>query len=83
MNSNNKQSAVRRAADSVNGLRYRTYAVVGTAMAMAPLSAFAQVDTSEIESELALYKTAVVGLVIAFCVVLWAKRGAGLLRPGS
>ncbi|MFT4178274.1 MAG: hypothetical protein QM612_02245 [Thermomonas sp.] len=38
-------------------------------------------DVSSIESEFSTYKVAVVGLVIAFAVVLWAIKGAGLLKP--
>jgi hypothetical protein len=60
----------------------RAYSLMGGAMALAPLAAFAQApDTSGIEAQFDLYKVAVVGLVIAFAVVLWAIRGAGLLRP--
>ena len=49
---------------------------VGQAMAQATPP-----DTSSITAEFDLYKTAVVGLVIGFAVVLWAIRGAGLLKP--
>lgn len=50
-------------------------AVMGSAMAQAGP------DVSSITTELTTYKTAVVGLVIAFAVVLWAIKGAGLLKP--
>lgn len=50
-------------------------ATIGTAMAQTGP------DVSSIQSEFDTYKTAVVGLVIAFAVVLWAIKGAGLLKP--
>lgn len=51
--------------------------------AMAAVPAFAQTgpDVSAIESEFDTYKVAVVGLVIAFAVVLWAIKASGLLKP--
>lgn len=57
-------------------------AAAGTAL-VASGAALAQSgpDTSAIESEFNTYKLAVVGLVIAFAVVLWAIRAAGLLKP--
>lgn len=50
-------------------------ATIGTAMAQTGP------DVSSIEAEFDTYKAAVVGLVIAFAVVLWAIKGAGLLKP--
>lgn len=38
-------------------------------------------DLSSIVTEINAYKTAVVALVIAFAVVLWAIRAAGLAKP--
>lgn len=62
-------------------------AAVGTTLMVAAGTAMAGggggPDTSAIEGEFTLYKAAAVGLIIAFCVVLWAKRGAGLLKPGG
>lgn len=60
-------------------------AALGTTLMVTAGSALAQdaPDVSAITTELNTYKIAVVGLVIAFCVVLWAKRGAGLLKPGG
>lgn len=59
-------------------------AAAGTAL-MASGAAMAQTgpDVSAITGEFDTYKVAAVGLIIAFAVVLWAKRGAGLLRPGG
>lgn len=54
-----------------------TMGTVGAAMAQTGP------DLSAITAELDTYKIAVVGLVIAFAVVLWAKRAAGLLKPGG
>lgn len=66
--------------DKARSLGTRATAAGVASMALvAP--AFAAVDTAAIESEFSEYKTAVVGLVIAFAVVLWAIRGAGLLKP--
>lgn len=60
---------------------FGTKAAVG-AMALVPMAAMAQApDLSSIEDEIGLYKVAVVGLVIAFAVVLWAIRAAGLAKP--
>ncbi len=53
-------------------------------VALAPALAFAQdaaPDTSEIEAKFVAYGAAAVTLVIAFAVVLWGVRGAGLLKP--
>lgn len=57
-------------------------AAAGTAL-IASGAAMAQggPDVSAIEAEFDTYKVAVVGLVIAFAVVLWAVRAAGLLKP--
>lgn len=38
-------------------------------------------DLSAITTEINQYKTAVVALVIAFAVVLWAIKAAGLAKP--
>lgn len=68
-------------APRYTGLKARAAAVGTTAMAVAG-SAMAQApDLSAIETEIGLYKVAVVGLVIAFAVVLWAIRAAGLTKP--
>lgn len=60
-------------------------AKVGTAslIAFSSLPAFAQSgpDVSAIEAEFDTYKVAVIGLVIAFAVVLWAIKATGLLKP--
>lgn len=58
-------------------------ALVGVGAMTTVGSAMAQTgpDVSSITTELTTYKTAVVGLVIAFAVVLWAIKGAGLLKP--
>ncbi|MBD9368382.1 hypothetical protein [Xanthomonas sp. XNM01] len=81
MNRNNPQSLRHRAAATVKSLGGKIAtgtalvgATIGTAMAQAP-------DLSAVEAELDVYKVAVVGLVIAFAVVLWAIRGASLLKP--
>jgi len=53
-------------------------------MSLVPGFAFAQStppDTSGILAEFSTYKVAVIGLVIAFAVVLWAIRAANLLKP--
>ena len=82
MNRNNKQSLIHRAKDTVRNLGAKvgtglalTGATIGTAMAQtAP-------DVSAIEAEFDTYKVAVVGLVIAFAVVLWSIKATGLLKP--
>lgn len=58
-------------------------AMVFLVTALAAIPAFAQTgpDVSAIESEFDTYKVAVVGLVIAFAVVLWAIKASGLLKP--
>ena len=80
----NIRSKFDSAAQSARHYANRAAAVVAGSMATIG-TAMAQTgpDVSSITDELATYKTAVVGLVIPFCVVLWAKRGAGLLKPGS
>jgi len=53
-------------------------------MSLVPGLAFAQAqapDTTSILDEFSTYKVAVIGLVIAFAVVLWAIRAANLLKP--
>lgn len=63
---------------------YAGRAMVATGGLVASGMALAQEtgpDVSAIIAEFNLYKVAVVGLVIAFAVVLWAIRGAGLLKP--
>lgn len=52
-----------------------TMGTIGSAMAQSGP------DLSSIEAEFTQYKVAVVGLVIAFAVVLWAIKGAGLAKP--
>ena len=67
-----------------NRARNKYFALMGaTAASLAPITVFAQSapDTAAIEAELTTYKTAVVALVIAFAVVLWAVKAAGLLKP--
>lgn len=61
----------------------RAQVAVGSAIALSPLSAFAQTgpDTGDIESKMTEYGAAAVALVIAFAVVLWGMRAAGLLKP--
>lgn len=59
-------------------------AIASTAMVAAP--AFAGgggggVDTSSILSVFEENKVAAIAIAIAFAVVLWAIRGAGLLKP--
>lgn len=78
----NRTKIVQHYRSAREGLsNFGTKAAVG-AMALAPAAAFAQApDLSSIEDEIGLYKTAVVGLVIAFAVVLWAIRAAGLAKP--
>lgn len=80
MNRKNRESMLVRAKASAQSLK--TKIGVGSLMAFAALPAFAQApDTASIEAEMTLYKTAVVALVIAFAVVLWSIKGAGLLKP--
>ena len=69
--------------DRASNAGYKAQAAVGTAIALSPFAAMAQgaPDLSAIEGELDGYKAAVVGLVIAFAVVLWAIRAAGLAKP--
>ena len=69
--------------DRASNAGYKAQAAVGTAIALSPFAAMAQTgpDLSAIESEVDGYKTAVVALVIAFAVVLWAIRAAGLAKP--
>lgn len=77
MNRNNKESLLHRTKAKIGHL-----ALVGsTALATFPAFAGGGPDTSSITTELGTYKTAVIALVIAFCVVLWAIKGAGLLKP--
>ncbi len=75
------QSKFSSAAQSAKHYATRA-AAVGTGF-MASGLALAQTgpDVSAIESEFATYKIAVVGLVIAFAVVLWAIKASGLLKP--
>lgn len=79
MNRNNKESLLIRCKSKAAHL-----ALVG-GMALAPFAAIAggsgAPDVSEVNTEIALYKTAAIGLAIAFAVVLWAIRGTSLLKP--
>lgn len=69
------------ATNRFNRAKSGALAMGATAMTVAG-SAFAQApDLTAIETEIGLYKVAVVGLVIAFAVVLWAIRAAGLAKP--
>lgn len=56
-------------------------AVLAFLVPMAAMAQTAAPDTSAITAEFDTYKVAVVALVIAFAVVLWAIRAAGLLKP--
>lgn len=69
--------AAKHYANRAAAVAVGTMGTVGTALAQTGP------DTSSITGEFDMYKVAAVGLVIAFCVVLWAKRGAGLLKPGG
>lgn len=82
MNRNNKQSLIHRAKDTARALGAKV--ATGTALVGASIgTAMAQTgpDVSAIEAEFDTYKVAVVGLVIAFAVVLWAIKATGLLKP--
>lgn len=69
------------ATNRFNRVKTAAMGAGATAMAVAG-SAFAQApDLAPIETEINAYKVAVVGLVIAFAVVLWAIRAAGLAKP--
>lgn len=52
-------------------------------MAMATMPVFAQddVDTASIIAKWAVYSAAAITLIIGFAGVLWAIRGASLLKP--
>ena len=81
----NKFDLRQRAANLAKSVNHQAVALGTSAMVMAgsAMAAPAAPDTSAIEGEFTIYKAAAVGLIIAFCVVLWAKRGAGLLKPGG
>lgn len=76
-------SYVQNLRDRFSNVNAKVQAVAMTALMLSPMAAFAQSgpNVSAIEAEFSTYKVAVVGLVIAFAVVLWAIRGAGLLKP--
>ena len=61
---------------------YGTRAMAAGGALLASGASFAAApDVSAIQTEFDTYKVAVVGLVIAFAVVLWAIKAAGLLKP--
>ncbi|WP_101927660.1 MULTISPECIES: hypothetical protein [Luteimonas] len=80
MNVRNAQSVSLRVRDKTASLRNRIGA--GALVAMSSVPAFAQApDTTDIEANFVLYGAAAVGLIIAFCAVLWSIRGASLMKP--
>lgn len=80
MNRKNRESALLRA--KAIGQSLKTKIGAGSLLAFSALPAFAQApDTSGIEATFDAYKLSVVSLVVAFAVVLWSIRAAGLLQP--
>ncbi|MEN4903353.1 hypothetical protein [Luteimonas sp. TWI1437] len=81
MNRKTIETALIRAKGKAAHLRNRVGG--GMLVAMASVPAFAQntADIEAIKADIDAWKPVVVGLVIAFAVVLWAIRAASLAKP--
>lgn len=79
----NARTKLHTAANAARNATLRAQVALGSAIALSPVAAFAQTgpDTGDIESKMTEYGAAAVALVIAFAVVLWGMRAAGLLKP--